>query len=176
MAGLAPKGSQFDARQFNAKMTKLLATGGAEDFFTSYEEVFDSFDAMGLQENILRGIYAYSFEKPFVIQQRGICQTLVLAPTRELVQQIEKVMRALGDYLGVKVHACVGGTSVHKDQQSLHPDYIKTFVLDEADEMLSRGFKDHVCSMSLLFIPLVGYRFTYLLQSNLHALFSFILF
>ncbi|URE45532.1 eukaryotic initiation factor [Musa troglodytarum] len=93
------------------------------------------------------------------------CQALVLAPTRELAQQIEKVMRALGDYLGVKVHACVGGTSVREDQrilssgvhvvvgtpgrvfdmlrrQSLRPDYIKMFVLDEADEMLSRGFKD----------------------------------
>ena len=29
------------------------------------------------------------------------CQALVLAPTRELAQQIEKVMRALGDYLQV---------------------------------------------------------------------------
>lgn len=95
------------------------------------------------------------------------CQALVLAPTRELAQQIEKVMRALGDYLGVKVHACVGGTSVREDQrilsagvhvvvgtpgrvfdmlrrQSLRSDYIKMFVLDEADEMLSRGFKDQV--------------------------------
>lgn len=47
------------------------------------------------------------------------CQALVLAPTRELAQQIEKVMRALGDYLGVKVHACVGGTSVREDQRIL---------------------------------------------------------
>ena len=30
------------------------------------------------------------------------CQALVLAPTRELAQQIEKVMRALGDYLQVQ--------------------------------------------------------------------------
>ena len=30
------------------------------------------------------------------------CQALVLAPTRELAQQIEKVMRALGDYLSVR--------------------------------------------------------------------------
>lgn len=101
------------------------------------------------------------------------CQALVLAPTRELAQQIEKVMRALGDYLGVKVHACVGGTSVREDQrilssgvhvvvgtpgrvfdmlrrQSLRPDYIKMFVLDEADEMLSRGFKDQV--LTVLFV------------------------
>ena len=96
-------------------------------------------------------------------------QALVLAPTRELAQQIEKVMRALGDYLGVKVHACVGGTSVREDQRilasgvhvvvgtpgrvfdmlqrrSLRPDHLKMFVLDEADEMLSRGFKDQVFS------------------------------
>ncbi|KAE8667129.1 Eukaryotic initiation factor 4A-2 [Hibiscus syriacus] len=155
MAGLAPEGSQFDARQYDQKMTELLQTDG-DDFFTSYDEVYDSFDAMGLQENLLRGIYAYGFEKPSAIQQRGIvpfckgldviqqaqsgtgktatfcsgilqqldyavvqCQALVLAPTRELAQQIEKVMRALGDYLGVKVHACVGGTSVREDQRIL---------------------------------------------------------
>ena len=40
-------------------------------------------------------------------------QALVLAPTRELAQQIEKVMRALGDYLQVRcaplcVSLCVG--------------------------------------------------------------------
>ena len=94
-------------------------------------------------------------------------QGLVLAPTRELAQQIEKVMRALGDYLGVRCHACVGGTSVREDmgllaagvhvvvgtpgrvydmlrRRALNPDRIKMFVLDEADEMLSRGFKDQV--------------------------------
>ncbi|KAF6157232.1 hypothetical protein GIB67_041693 [Kingdonia uniflora] len=202
MAGLAPEGSQFDARQYDSKMNELLETDGGQEFFTTSEEVHDSFDAMGLKENLLRGIYAYGFEKPSAIQQRGIVpftkghdviqqaqsgtgktatfcsgilqqldyalvetQALVLAPTRELAQQIEKVMRALGDYLGVKVHACVGGTIVREDQrilssgvhvvvgtpgrvfdmlrrQSLRPDYIKMFVLDEADEMLSRGFKD----------------------------------
>ena len=94
-------------------------------------------------------------------------QALVLGPTRELAQQIEKVMRALGDYLQVKCHACVGGTSVREDQRilqdgvhvvvgtpgrvydmlrrrALRPDYIKIFALDEADEMLSRGFKDQI--------------------------------
>ena len=35
------------------------------------------------------------------------CQALVLAPTRELAQQIEKVMRALGDYLQVCFACCV---------------------------------------------------------------------
>ena len=36
------------------------------------------------------------------------CQALVLAPTRELAQQIEKVMRALGDYLEVRGTGCCG--------------------------------------------------------------------
>uniref|UniRef100_A0A804PW35 RNA helicase n=1 Tax=Zea mays TaxID=4577 RepID=A0A804PW35_MAIZE len=213
MAGMAPEGSQFDAKHYDSKMQELLSTGETEEFFTSYDEVFESFDDMGLQENLLRGIYAYGFEKPSAIQQRGIvpfckgldviqqaqsgtgktatfcsgilqqldyglveCQALVLAPTRELAQQIEKVMRALGDYLGVKVHACVGGTSVREDQrilasgvhvvvgtpgrvfdmlrrQSLRPDNIKMFVLDEADEMLSRGFKDQVGVFSATMPP-----------------------
>jgi translation initiation factor 4A len=34
-----------------------------------------------------------------------VFQALVLAPTRELAQQIEKVMRALGDYLQVRLAA-----------------------------------------------------------------------
>lgn len=112
------------------------------------------------------------------------CQALVLAPTRELAQQIEKVMRALGDYLGVKVHACVGGTSVREDQRilssgvhvvvgtpgrvfdmlrrnSLRPDYIKMFVLDEADEMLSRGFKDQVLQPCLYIDTYAQYIYVY---------------
>lgn len=99
--------------------------------------------------------------------QQPVCQALVLAPTRELAQQIDKVMNHLGDYLKVKSHACVGGTSVRDDTQTLgrgvhvvvgtpgrvfdmlrrgalRADAIKMFVLDEADEMLSRGFKDQI--------------------------------
>src|SRR6266852_4892827 len=37
-------------------------------------------------------------------------QALILAPTRELAQQIQKVVIALGDYMNVECHACVGGT------------------------------------------------------------------
>ncbi|PIO72153.1 hypothetical protein TELCIR_05933 [Teladorsagia circumcincta] len=42
-----------------------------------------------------------------------------MAPTRELAQQIQKVMCALGDYMRVKVHACIGGTSIRDDQRKL---------------------------------------------------------
>merc|ERR1719341_2701376 len=95
------------------------------------------------------------------------CQALILAPTRELAQQIQKVVMALGDYMGAQCHACIGGTSVREDMRKLEtgqhivvgtpgrvfdmisrkvlrPHDIKQFVLDEADEMLSRGFKDQI--------------------------------
>lgn len=35
-----------------------------EKFFTEWEETFDSFDQMGLHENLLRGIYAYGEAQP----------------------------------------------------------------------------------------------------------------
>jgi translation initiation factor 4A len=74
---------------------------------------------------------------------------------------------ALGDYMKVRCHACIGGTSVREDieklrdgqhlvvgtpgrvydmitKRHLRVDDLITFVLDEADEMLSRGFKDQI--------------------------------
>ncbi|EDQ92117.1 uncharacterized protein MONBRDRAFT_17631 [Monosiga brevicollis MX1] len=77
------------------------------------------------------------------------------------------VMMALGEYMGAEVMACIGGTSVAEDmrrletgvhaivgtpgrvsdlisRRALNPDTIKMFVLDEADEMLSLGFKDQI--------------------------------
>ncbi|KAI2803980.1 Eukaryotic initiation factor 4A-II [Blomia tropicalis] len=95
------------------------------------------------------------------------CQALILAPTRELAQQIQKVVLALGDHLNVKCHACIGGTNVMNDISTLengthilvgtpgrvfdminrgflNTKTIKIFVLDEADEMLSRGFKEQI--------------------------------
>jgi translation initiation factor 4A len=88
------------------------------------------------------------------------CQALILAPTRELAQQIQKVVVAIGDFMNVECHACIGGTVVRDDmkilqdgvhivvgtpgrvhdmiqRRALKTDAIKLFVLDEADEMLS---------------------------------------
>eukprot|EP00750_Incisomonas_marina_P016445 INCI19128.1.p1 GENE.INCI19128.1~~INCI19128.1.p1 ORF type:complete len:420 (-),score=61.40 INCI19128.1:194-1453(-) len=166
--------------------------------------IAENFDDMDLREDLLRGIYAYGFEKPSAIQQRAIlpvleghdtiaqaqsgtgktatfaisvlqkldltlnqCQALILAPTRELASQIQKVVIALGDYMKTNIHACVGGTAVREDirilSQGVHVvvgtpgrvydminrgalrlDRCKIFCLDEADEMLSRGFKDQI--------------------------------
>mmetsp|Transcript_78318 Transcript_78318/g.95851 ORF Transcript_78318/g.95851 Transcript_78318/m.95851 type:complete len:392 (-) Transcript_78318:140-1315(-) len=177
---------------------------GDKHFNTNWDHKVDSFDEMNLKENLLRGIYAYGFEKPSAIQQRGIipvikghdtiaqaqsgtgktatfsiaalerikpkenmCQILVLAPTRELAQQIHKVISSLGVYLEVSTRACVGGTAVREDMQKLSQGVqivvgtpgrvndmisrgalrlkaLQLFILDEADEMLSRGFKEQI--------------------------------
>lgn len=171
---------------------------------TNWDETTTTFDAMDLKEDLLRGIYAYGFEKPSAIQQRAVkpiligrdviaqaqsgtgktatfavgilqrldmevkqCQALVLAPTRELAQQIVKVIGALGDFMSIRIHACVGGTAVRDDirtlqdgvhvvvgtpgrvydmiqRRALRLDSVQLFVLDEADEMLSRGFKEQI--------------------------------
>lgn len=180
---------------------------------SNWDQVVDNFDAMELKAELLRGIYAYGFERPSAIQQRAIipvikghdviaqaqsgtgktatfsisilqsidvnlkaCQALVLAPTRELAQQIQKVLVALGDYLNIECYAAVGGTSVRdgmaKLQEGVHvivgtpgrvydmiqrralkTDHIKIFTLDEADEMLSRGFKDQIYDVFQLLPP-----------------------
>jgi translation initiation factor 4A len=94
------------------------------------------------------------------------CQALILAPTRELATQIKEVSGKLGDYLKVRSHACVGGTLVREDikmledcqlvvgtpgrvydligRSALKLSNLMFLVLDEADEMLSRGFRDQI--------------------------------
>lgn len=95
------------------------------------------------------------------------CQALVLAPTRELAQQTQKVVLALGDFLKVDCHVCIGGTNAREDMNrvskgahvvvgtpgrvlhllkagALKTDSLRLFVLDEADEMLSKGFQDEI--------------------------------
>ncbi|CAE6439744.1 unnamed protein product [Rhizoctonia solani] len=94
-------------------------------------------------------------------------QALVLSPTRELATQIQFVILALGDYMNVQCHACVGGTSIGEDirkldrgqhvvsgtpgrvfdmirRRNLRTRNIKVLVLDEADELLNKGFKDQI--------------------------------
>jgi ATP-dependent RNA helicase len=94
-------------------------------------------------------------------------QILILSPTRELAVQIQSVVMALGDYMNVQCHACIGGTSIGEDikkldhgqhivsgtpgrvfdmirRKNLRTRNIKMLILDEADEMLSIGFKDQI--------------------------------
>jgi len=66
------------------------------------------------------------------------CQSIILAPTRELALQIQKVARALGDYLGVRCHACIGGTRRKDD----------VVCLRDGEHMIVPVFCDHAPSNS----------------------------
>jgi translation initiation factor 4A len=84
-----------------------------------------------------------------------------------LALQIQKVALALGDYLKIRCHACIGGTLIRDDLDKLKDgqqlvvgtpgrvfdmvnkrflklDDMHLFILDEADEMLGRGFKEQI--------------------------------
>ncbi len=46
-------------------------------------------------------------------------QALILSPTRELAAQTEKVILAVGDFMNVQAHACIGGKSIGEDIRKL---------------------------------------------------------
>ena len=96
-------------------------------------------------------------------------QILVLSPTRELSKQTANVMNGIGSMMnGLRVQTLVGGTSIDEDSATLRNNVphvitgcpgrvydmirrncinaknIKLVILDEADEMLSSGFKEQV--------------------------------
>lgn len=56
------------------------------DIDSNWDEAIESFDEMELPEELLRGIYAYGFEKPSAIQQRAIRPTIL---GRDLIAQAQ---------------------------------------------------------------------------------------
>jgi len=179
--------------------TEILENTGNETELPKYE----SFEDLELKDNLLRGIFAFGFEKPSIIQQTAIkpfldgrdliaqsqsgtgktatfaisvlqslkeeqrTQALVISHTRELSHQIHTVFSNLSRYMDVKVCLLSGGTSIRNniDELSLNPHVIigtpgrvldmmsknyiaykdiNYLVVDEADEMLSRGFVTQV--------------------------------
>ena len=46
------------------------------DIESNWDKEVESFDDLNLNTNLLRGIYAYGFEKPSVIQQKAILPVL----------------------------------------------------------------------------------------------------
>ncbi|KAJ3305246.1 translation initiation factor eIF4A [Kappamyces sp. JEL0829] len=174
---------------------------------TNFDEVIESFDDMGLKPEFFekpsaiqqRAILPVLRKHDVIAQaQSGTgktatfsisilqsidtslkeCQALVMAPTRELAAQIQKVIVALGDHMDINTHVCIGGVGIQEDRQKLEAgpqivvgtpgrvfdminrgylraDHIKMFVLDEADEMLSRGFKEQIYEVFQLLPPSV---------------------
>ena len=183
---------------------EVIDATNEENNNSSYE--INTWDDLDLNPNLLRGIFAYGFEKPSPIQQKAIkpiilgkdvvaqaqsgtgktatftigalanldinnnsTQILVLSPTKELTIQTAKVFESLGNMLeGLKVQSLYGGSVIEESssfsnkniphvicgcpgrvfdmmrRDKISSKKIKTIILDEADEMLSAGFKDQV--------------------------------
>lgn len=177
-----------------------------ESYEESDNQVVETFDDMGLHDNILRGIYAYGFEVPSQIQKKAIIpvikgrdilaqaqsgtgktatfligtlqrifdsmpsdeiSTIIVAPTRELAQQIFTVCNELTTYTDINSMCAIGGYSISNNLEKLYKENvhlvigtpgrilhlckkgmnmknIKTIILDEVDEMFSIGFKDQI--------------------------------
>lgn len=159
-----------------------------------------------ISEELMRGIYAYGFDRPSLIQRKALLtifdkkdiiaqaqsgtgktgvftigvlqkvntevnktQAMILAPTRELAKQIYDVITSIGSMIkNIRFHLLIGGTSTDEDAHQLktimphiivgcpgrvydmmrrnhiNSKDINLLVLDEADEMLSVGFKDQI--------------------------------
>lgn len=181
------------------------ATSNKEDVFDSSYEI-SSWEELDIDPNILRGIYAYGYEKPSPIQRKAIrpiiagkdiigqaqsgtgktatfsigalsilrlneqnTQVLVLSPTRELTMQTAKVFESIGGMMpGLKVQTAFGGSLVEESngfssknvphilcgcpgrvfdmirRDRLSCKHLRLVIIDEADEMLSSGFKEQV--------------------------------
>lgn len=175
-----------------------------EEINSSYE--IQNWDDLEISPSLLRGIFAYGFEKPSPIQQKAIkplinkkdivaqaqsgtgktatftigalanvdtkdnsTQVLVLSPTKELTTQTAKVFESLGNMIeGLRVQTLYGGSVVEETscfsnknvphvicacpgrvfdmmrRDRISSKKIKIVILDEADEMLSAGFKEQV--------------------------------
>ena len=105
------------------------------------------------------------------------CQAVLLAPTHELAIQTSKVIQEIGQMMnGLVVQTLVGGTSIMEDSNQLKNNtphivvgtpgriydmlkrghfiasHIRIIVMDEADDMLSSGFKEQIYNI-FQFLP-----------------------
>ncbi len=102
-------------------------------------------------------------------------QALILCPTRELALQVNRELTQLAKHLSVSVTAVYGGAPMgkqvreleegaqivvgtpgrvldHLGRGTLDPTHIRSFVLDESDEMLSMGFLPQITEI-LSYLP-----------------------
>lgn len=102
------------------------------------------------------------------VNDSPMTQAILLAPTRELARQIHEVITTLSNQMSYQIFLAIGGTSVQDSIKELRKsppqiivgtpgrvcdllhrgviqgDTIRTIVLDEADEMLSKGFTSQI--------------------------------
>jgi len=63
---------QSPAQDGTKHMNETEEEDDDEVFDTNWTDQVESFDELGLKEEVLRGIYGYGFEKPSQIQKIGI--------------------------------------------------------------------------------------------------------
>lgn len=103
-------------------------------------------------------------------------QAILMAPTHELASQSYNVISKIGSMMkGLIIKTFIGGTSVNEDieylkkntphiivgtpgriydmikREYINPSYLKIFVMDEADDMLSNGFKEQIYNIFQFF-------------------------
>jgi superfamily II DNA/RNA helicase len=177
-----------------------------EDTNESSLKTINNWDELDIDPTLLRGIYAYGFEKPSPIQRKAIPtliegrdiigqaqsgtgktatfsigalsrvdltkdenQILIMSPTHELSHQTTKVIKSLSEMMeGLRIKTIVGGSSIDDDvaymrdtpphiivgcpgrvydmirRRHINASTLKMAILDEADELLSSGFKDQI--------------------------------
>ena len=103
-----------------------------------------------------------------IISDEPKTQIIILAPVRELAKQIKGVIDSIGHFMDVSTICLVGGSPTDIDirrlreknyqfivgcpgriydmlrRKCIKTEHIKCIIVDEADEMLSSGFKDQV--------------------------------
>lgn len=103
-------------------------------------------------------------------EKKNCIQAMILSPTRELAEQILSVFKSISCYTKYKISLCVGGSATEKldscqiligtpgrildmlNHGRFSLGNLKIFTLDEADEMLSKGFKEQIYDI-FQFIP-----------------------
>jgi len=103
-------------------------------------------------------------------------QVMILSPTRELAIQTQNVLNNLSNFMDIKIHSLIGGTSVMNDIDNLENrthiivgtpgrilhmlekkhlsfDYLKLIIIDEADEMLEKGFRNQLYQIFQFNLP-----------------------
>ncbi len=108
-------------------------------------------------------ILSHVLRKPLAERRKSSPRALILAPTRELVLQIEKDAKLLAKHMRIKIVAVFGGMDYErqkrwldgpvdivvatpgrlidfKNQHHIHLNHVEILVIDEADRMLDMGF------------------------------------
>ena len=80
---------------------------------------------------------------------------------QSLSLQIQKVVLALGDYMGAQCHACIGGTNVREDMQKLSDGGIQVVVgtPGRVFDMINRRSLGKYCFIDAFYYRLLVAKF-----------------